>query len=166
MRCRKILRSYNAAVFKRAIQVFVLISLVVAMSGHLEAANARIKKVLPQLIDLQGRNSVSPSLYERDAYQEFLRKNPEKRGGLCFQVQWTGNRTRNLILRVEMRGVRENVVQTKTLEMPLRKKGWFSTWTPFVVRDATYHDLGDLTAWRVTLWDGGKQISEQKSFLW
>lgn len=140
--------------------------LALLLGSTAEAANARLKKVLPQLIDLQGRNSVSPSLYERDAYQDFLRKNPDKRGGLSFQVQWTGHGAENLVLRMEMRGVRENVVQTKTLEMPVKKKGWFSNWNSVVLRGANYKDFGDLTAWRATLWEGNQQVSEQKSFLW
>ena len=29
-----------------------------------------------------------------------------------------------------------------------------------------YKKFGELVAWRVTLWDGDKQVGEQKSFLW
>jgi hypothetical protein len=29
-----------------------------------------------------------------------------------------------------------------------------------------YKKLGELVAWRVTLWDGDKLLAEQKSFLW
>src|SRR5262249_3609247 len=51
-------------------------------------ATARLVKVLPQLTDRQGRVALSPSLYERDAYQAYLRKHQEERGGIRFQVQW------------------------------------------------------------------------------
>jgi hypothetical protein len=29
-----------------------------------------------------------------------------------------------------------------------------------------FKSLGELTAWRVTLWDGDRQVGEQQSFLW
>ena len=140
--------------------------LAAGLVANAKAANARIIKVLPHLIDLQGRNSVSPSLYERDAYQELLRKNPEKRAGISFDVQWSARHSKTLVLRIEARGVRENAVHVKKLEMPVIKKGFFSKWTSVVLRDSAYKDFGDLAAWRATLWDGDTQVAEQKSFLW
>ena len=44
--------------------------------------------MLPHYLDKEGRHTLSPSLYERDAYQAILRQNPEKRGGMRFDVQW------------------------------------------------------------------------------
>ena len=38
-----------------------------------QAATGRVIKVLPQFLDLKGRNSLTPSLYERDVYQNVLR---------------------------------------------------------------------------------------------
>ena len=69
-------------------------------------------------------------------------------------------------LRVEMRGVLEDAIQVKSLEMPVEKSGWFRTWSWVVLRGADYKSFGELAAWRVTLWDGERQVSEQKSFLW
>ena len=153
--------------FARTIKLLALSFLAVALSGNALAASVRIKKVLPHLIDSRGRNSVSPSLYERDAYQEFLRQHPEERGGLSFDVQWTSSRrAKNLILRVETRGVRDNAIRTETLEKPVKKNGWFSSWSSVVLREAAYKDFGELIAWRATLWEDGKQVAEQKSFLW
>lgn len=166
IRCRWNPPSYNAPMFARTIKFLALSFLAVALSGEALAAEARIKKVLPHLIDWEGRNSISPSLYERDAYQAFLRQNPDKRSGISFDVQWNASRARNLILRVEMRGVRENAIRTETLELPVKKKGFFSNWSSVVLRDWDYKDFGDLAAWRATLWDGDKQVAEQKSFLW
>jgi len=31
---------------------------------------------------------------------------------------------------------------------------------------ADFKRIGEVTAWRATLWDGDKMIGEQKSFLW
>jgi len=39
-----------------------------------DAASGRVVKVLPLLLDLKGRDAVSPSLYDRDAYQVYLRQ--------------------------------------------------------------------------------------------
>jgi hypothetical protein len=150
----------------RAIKISALIFLAVALGSKAEASSARIKKVLPQLIDLQGRNSLSPSLYERDAYQAVLRKNSEQCAGLSFKIQWTGPRSKDLVLRVEMRGGQEDTMRTERLEMPVKKKGFFSNWSTLVLRDEAYKNFGNLIAWRATLWDGENQVSEQKSFLW
>ena len=51
-------------------------------------ATGRVIKVLPHFLDLQGRAALSPSLYDRDAYQAVLRDHPEKRSGLRFDMQW------------------------------------------------------------------------------
>ena len=34
------------------------------------------------------------------------------------------------------------------------------------VPERGYHELGELIAWKATLWDGSKLLAEQKSFLW
>lgn len=166
MRCRARALSYNALVFRRSIFSLVVALFVCAIVTSADAASARIIKVLPQLIDLKGRNSVSPSLYERDAYQEMLRKNPEKRSGISFVVQWTAKHSKDLVLRVEMRGVRENSIRTEVLAVPVKKTGIFSKWTSVALRDAAYEGFGELVAWRATLWDGNQEVAEQKSFLW
>ena len=68
------------------------------------AGPAKILKVLPQYLDEEGRHALSPSLYERDAYQYFLRKNPSKRGGLRFDVNWKakGSKSETLVLRLNV----------------------------------------------------------------
>ena len=153
--------------FLRTIKICVLLFLGYASVAGADAASPRIKKVLPQFFDAQGRNSLSPSLYERDAFQAYLRAHPEERKGIRFTVLWRGaSAGKQLRLRVEMRGVREDAIHLETLETAVEKTGWFSTWSTLVLGDEAYKNFGDLAAWRVTLWDGDKQISEQKSFLW
>ncbi len=141
--------------------------LTVLVSQSALAAKVSLKKVLPHFTDAQGRHSLSPSLYERDAYQDFLRSNPDKRGGIRFDVLWRGaSKGQNLKLRVEMRGIRDDVVLLETLEKPIQKSGWFASWTSVSLVGPSYKKLGTLSAWRVTLWENDQQISEQKSFLW
>lgn len=133
------------------------------------AAEGRIYKVLPQYVDLQGRTSISPSLYDRDAYQAKLRKNPKERSGLTFKVQWKAKvpDTEELKLKVEMRGVAEgDLPKAKTIELPVRQHHWYSHWATITLGGSEYKEFGEVTAWRVTLWDGDQLLSEQKSFLW
>src|SRR4051812_42268091 len=134
-----------------------------------QAATGRIIKVLPHFLDLQGRHTLSPSLFDRDAYQAVLRQHPEQRSALRFDIEWKskGSAESSLKIRAEVRGVaRENLPIELTLERTLEPTGWFGRWTSLLLKDEDYRKLGELTAWRVTLWEGTRLLSEQKSFLW
>ena len=141
----------------------------VAIALSAQGATGRIIKVLPQFLDLEGRNSISPSLYDRDAYQVRLRLHPEQRSTMRFDVQW---KTKSpvwepLKLRLEMRGIAQsNLPKELTLDLPVEPSGWFSRWDRVVLTGEQYKDLGEITAWRVTLWEGTQLLEEQKSFLW
>ncbi len=139
------------------------------LSGSARAAEGRVIKVLPVFLDTNGQFTVSPSLYDRDAYQALLRAHPKQRSGMQFAVQWKARRpvTTPLTLRVELRGVAEGSLPKQTaLEETVHKHGWFSTWTNVTLAGDAYRDFGEVTAWRVTLWDGSQMLGEQKSFLW
>ena len=130
------------------------------------AASGKIVKVLPHLLDREGRHALSPSLYERDAYQEHLRKNPQLRAGLRFDVHWKAREAGALKLRVEMRGGHANEPTTFVVEQPVKPPKLFSKWSALEVKGADYEKFGELLAWRATLWDGEALLAEQKSFLW
>jgi hypothetical protein len=138
-------------------------------AAPVEAATGHVFKVLPQYLDLQGRASLSPSLYERDAYQATLRQQPAKCSGMQFHVQWKakGEAATPLKLRIELRGVVEKG-QPKhlLLEQEVKAGGWFSHWTVFTLKGDAYKDLGEVAAWRATLWEGDRLLWEQQSFLW
>ena len=126
-------------------------------------------KVLPQLLDLQGRQTVSPSLYERDAYQAFLRQHTNQISGFRFAIQWKahGSASAPLKLKIEMRGAARGDLPTHmTIERDVEPGGWFSHWISVPLTGEDYKKFGNLTAWRVTLWEGDKLLSEQQSFLW
>jgi hypothetical protein len=134
-----------------------------------EAATGRVIKVLPQFLDLEGRNSLSPSLYERDAYQARLRRDPSKVSGMCFQVQWKtkGKAWDPLKIRVELRGAAQgNLPRQLVLEETVQPGGWFSNWTKVMLKAEEFKKLGAVSSWRVTLWEGAQLLGEQKSFLW
>ncbi len=144
-----------------------LIAILLASTALLaHAGGGKVLKVLPHFLDHQGRHTLSPSLFERDAYQAHLRKNPEEIGGLRFDVEWSASgKPANLRLRVEARGGKA-AAKPAVLETAV-KAGWTGgTWAAVTLDKEAYQQLGGLAAWRVTLWDGEQMLAEQKSFLW
>jgi hypothetical protein len=154
--------------FGRVRLLTLALLLALGAGGSLRAADAaRVIKVLPHFLDLQGRHSVSPSLFDRDAYQDQLRRNPEQRGGLRFDVHWKapGASATNLALILQIRGSKLPADKPLVVEQPVRPRR-FGTWTSVTLGPGTLAALGEPTAWRVTLWSGNERLAEQKSFLW
>ncbi len=144
-----------------------LIAVLLASTALLaHAGSGKVLKVLPHFLDQQGRHALSPSLFERDAYQAHLRKTPAEVSTLRFDVNWSaGGTPANLRIRVEARGGKA-AAQPKVLETTV-KPGWSgSTWSAVTLDKDAYQLLGGVVAWRVTLWDGDQMLAEQKSFLW
>ena len=149
--------------------VFLLVIGCIVPSFRCEAATGRIVKVLPHFLDLQGRHTLSPSLYERDAYQAHLRDHPAERSAIRFDVQWKakGKPFEPLKLRLELRGlIQGDVPKQFSLERPVEPGRWFSRWSGLTLGGQEYKDFGQVTAWRVSLWEGETLLGEQKSFLW
>jgi hypothetical protein len=142
------------------------IALLIAVVLPLTAADGKIHKVLPHFVDRQGRHTLSPSLYERDAYQALLRLDPDLRRGLRFDVHWKARKSDSLKLRVDMRGSLTNEATNVSVEIPVKPPGFFSKWSAVHVKREDYLRLGELRSWRATLLDGDQVLAEQKSFLW
>jgi hypothetical protein len=132
----------------------------------LEGASTRIMKVLPHRLDEAGRHSLSPSLYERDAYQAQLRKQPHRVAGMRFDVQWKVHRTEafDLRMRIEIRGSEDPSVHT--LEERVRRRPWYNRWSVMTLDQEGLRAVGEVVAWRVTLWSGPRLLAEHRSFLW
>ena len=134
------------------------------------AATGALLKVLPEFLDLKGRNSLSPSLYERDVYQVTLREHPERRSGIRFYIQWKSPKPvwEPMLARVELRGIAEgNLPRRLTLERSVANPGGaLSHWTDITLSGDAYKSFGSVTGWRVTLWEGQKLVGQQQSFLW
>jgi len=133
-----------------------------------DAVTGRIVKVLPLFLDAQGRDATAPSLFERDAYQAYLREHTNQISSIRYAVQWKAapSGTEKLKLRIELRAVGEGgVPKLKSLETEV-KAGTFSQWTNLKLGVEDYKKIGSVVAWRVTLWSGERQLGEQKSFLW
>ena len=148
---------------QRLLRIFIGVILLSAGLAA-QAASNKIIKVLPHYLDLKGRQSLAPSLFERDAYQAQLRKHPEQRSTMRFDVQWKakGVDWSRLKMKVELRGS----IKSGVVEQAITRHGWWSYWIALTLDKQTYVDLGDIVAWRVTLWEGDTQLAEQKSFLW
>ncbi len=141
----------------------ILIVLVFAVVANAESA--RVIKVLPHFLDLKGRASLSPSLFDRDAYQQELRTAPTNRSALRFDVEWKARGYETLMLRIEAKGGRGKEPTKITLEQAV-KPGIFSKWTSVPLGGTNYETFGELISWRATLLNGTNVVAEQKSFLW
>jgi hypothetical protein len=146
--------------------LFLLISLSAACAS--DAVTGRVVKMLPLFLDLKGRDAVSPSLYDRDAYQFYLRQHTNEVSAIRFDVLWSASNAKDakLKLRLELRGVGpDNRPRQTTLEQTVTPH-FFRHWTSFTIAGDDYKNFGELTSWRVTLWSEGGMFAEQKSFLW
>lgn len=133
-----------------------------------QGAESRILKVLPYLLDAEGRHALQPSLYERDAYQAKLRTESGLARGRRYDVQWrvAGPRREGVILRLELRSGSGKEGRTLVLETPL-KPGWRGRgWSRLKLTPEQFKDLGQVTAWRATLHQGDAELAGEKSFLW
>jgi hypothetical protein len=139
---------------------------VLAITTSIAAAEGRIVKVLPHLLDQKGRHTLHPSLFERDAYQAHLRTRPELCSGMRFDVQWKGRKLTDPKLKLEVRGAKIPARDVQTFTQSLKQGSPFSRWAGLTVSSEDFTRLGSIAAWRVTLWDGESQVAEQKSFLW
>jgi len=140
-----------------------------ALIPRVEGATGGVVKVLPHFLDQQGRHALSPSLYDRDAYQAILRQHPEQRSGIRFDVEWKskGPYFGKLNLVLELRGIAQGKLPKQlVLEKNVETSKWFRRWASFTLNGHEYSSFGEVTAWRVTLWEDDELLGEQKSFLW
>ncbi|HTL54356.1 MAG TPA: hypothetical protein VL361_01700 [Candidatus Limnocylindrales bacterium] len=154
----------------RQFWLWLAVGCVLGQTCGLEAATGRVIKVLPEFLDEKGRNSLAPSLYERDVYQALLRDHPERRSGLRFYIQWKtkGPVWEPLTIRVEIRGNAEgNLPKQLVLEQRIENPGGaFSHWSNVTLSSEDYKKIGSVTAWRISFWEGKTLLGQQQSFLW
>jgi hypothetical protein len=128
---------------------------------------ARVSKVLLHYLDEKGRHTLSPSLYERDAYQNLLRQHPEKVFARRFEVRWTPPRGAGptMKVRLEIRGEKTGA-QPLVLEAPVQAKSRGAQWTHLLLDKAALEKCGAVVAWRARLYHGDGVAAEMQSFLW
>jgi hypothetical protein len=148
--------------------------MILLLLGSLSAAFAsnvatgRIVKVLPLLLDAKSQDAISPSLYDRDAYQAYLREHTNEISAVRYDILWKASNVGDtkLKLRIELHGVdTNNLPHQITLERTVTPK-FFSHWTSLKLEGADYKNFGAISCWRATLWSGDQMLGEQKSFLW
>jgi hypothetical protein len=139
-----------------------------SVAGAADALSGSIVKVLPLFLNLKGQDAISPSLYDRDAYQAYLRSHTNEISALRYDVLWSTSRTDDsrLTLRLELRSIGEGGVPRQTTLEQTVTPHYFRHWTSLPLAGEDYRNLGEVVAWRATLWSGHQLLSEQKSFLW
>ncbi|HLZ55201.1 MAG TPA: hypothetical protein VKS19_12030 [Verrucomicrobiae bacterium] len=133
-----------------------------------DVVTGRIVKVLPFFLDLKSHEALSPSLYDRDAYQAYLRRHTEQRSAIRFDVLWKISNAgeAKLKLRVELRGLgADGMPRQATLEQTVPPH-FLRHWDSLTLGGGDYKNFGELVAWRTTLWADNQLLGEQKSFLW
>jgi hypothetical protein len=133
-----------------------------------DAMTGRIVKVLPLFLNLKGQDAISPSLYDRDAYQVYLRMHTNEVSAMRFDVLWSTSNAgnTNLAVRLELRGIGQGgVPRLVTLEQAVAPH-YFRHWTSLPLAGDAYKNFGEVVAWHATLWSGDQMLAEQKSFLW
>lgn len=152
----------------RALLILLAFLGVVAAAQAADAVTGRIIKVLPFLVDQQGRIATSPSLFDRDAYQAHLREHTNEVSAVRFDVLWKAAKApdEKIKIAVELRGVGAGGVPALTTLETNVVPGTFRRWTAIPLAGEDYKNFGRVNAWRVTLWNGNQLLGEQKSFLW
>ena len=152
---------------RRFLVALLLVGSLSAMFAS-DAVSGRVIKVLPLFLDRKGRDAVSPSLYDRDAYQVHLRQHTNEISAIRFDVLWKASNASSvkLKLRVELRGEGMGGLPRQMMFEQSVTPGFFRRWTSLTLSGADYKNFGELVAWRATLWSDDRLLGEQKSFLW
>jgi hypothetical protein len=157
--------------YRFPMRVLLILAILLGAAAAAQAADAvtgKVLKVLPFFLDQQGRNAVSPSLFDRDAYQAYLREHTNDIYAVRFDVLWTAAKVpdENIKIAVELRGVGTNSMPRLTTLETNVVPGTYRRWTFLPLAGADYKNFGSVVAWRVRLWNGTQMLGEQKSFLW
>ncbi len=147
--------------------MLLLLSSLMAASAS-DVMTGHIVKVLPLFLNLKGQDALSPSLYDRDAYQVYLRAHTNQVSAIRFDVLWSTSHANstNLTLRLELRGIGPGGVPRQTTFEQAVTPHYFRHWTSMLLADEDLKNFGQVVAWHATLWSDKTLLSEQKSFLW
>jgi hypothetical protein len=159
-------KNYHPSMRRLLTVLLLLVSFSAAFASDIE--RGRIFKVLPLFLNLKGQDAVSPSLFDRDAYQAYLRLQTNGISAVRFDFLWQVKNpsVKKYKLRVELRGVGKGGKPTQTVMEQEVAPQWLRRWNSVTLGGADYKNFGSLIAWRATLWRGDELLSEQKSFLW
>jgi hypothetical protein len=152
---------------RRLLMILILLGSLSAVFAS-DAISGSVVKVLPLFLDQKGRDAISPSLFDRDAYQAYLRLHTNEISAVRFDVLWKASNAKDLKLklRAELRGGGAGGLPKQTVLETEVTPGFFRSWTSITLGGDDYKIFGEVVAWRVTLWNGDVLLGEQKSFLW
>jgi hypothetical protein len=144
----------------------LILACAVATAGA--ADSGKIVKVLPLYLDLKGRDAISPSLFDRDAYQAQLHEQQTNISAIRFDVLWkaSAGKNTNVTLRAELRGIATNGFPKQAIVESNVAPHFFRHWTALTLHGEDFKNFGSLVAWKITLLKGDELLAEQKSFLW
>lgn len=139
-----------------------------ALTSRGDAPAGRILKVLPHLVDGEGRIALAPSLYQRDAYQARLRQHPDLVATVRYDVNCrvTGRKPSPLKLRLSLRTERRADADPLILEAAVKPGLFGRSWQTLTLDTSAYQQAGKVLAWQLELLEGEQVIGAQKSFLW
>ena len=123
--------------------------------------------MLPHYLDEDGRHTLGVSLLERDLHQKTLRDDPDRISAIRFDIKWSGAGLdpKATKLRLEVRGSKAGA-ESLVIDHNATADILTTTWIPILIPPAEYEKLGKMESWRVSLWEGDRQVAEQQSFLW
>ena len=152
----------------RALLILLSLLGVVTAAQAADPATGRILKVLPFLLDQQGRNAKSPSLYDRDAYQAWLNQHTNEVSAMRYDIWWkaTPAPDEKIKISLELRGIGTNSLPKLTTLETNVVPGKYRQWTSIPLAGVDYTNIGAVVAWRVRLYNDAQLLGEQKSFLW
>jgi len=151
---------------RRFLMILLLLIALPALGDGIE--KGRIVKMLPLFINAKGHDALSPSLYDRDAYQAYLRQHANEISAIRFDFLWQVENpsASKYTLRIELRGSGPGGKPTRATREQEVAPPLLRHWNSLVLGGADYRNFGELVAWRATLWRGDHLLSEHKSFLW
>jgi hypothetical protein len=151
---------------RRLLLILMLLGANTLWAGQ-SVSPGRIIKTLPLLLDKKGHDALSPSLFDRDAYQAYLLQHTNEISALRFDILWQVKPVAaHWKLRLELRGVRgDGNPRQQTLETDIKPPA-FRHWDSMTLGGTDYQKIGQVVAWRATMWQDDIKVSEQKSFLW
>ncbi len=82
-----------------------------AAAGATNAVTGRVIKTLPLFLDLQGHDALSPSLFDRDAYQAYLRQHTNEISAIRFDVLWKASNAKGADIETARRTARRRRTQ-------------------------------------------------------
>ncbi|MGA9450141.1 MAG: hypothetical protein WBW41_02225 [Verrucomicrobiia bacterium] len=151
---------------RRFLMILLLLAVLPACADGIE--KGRIVKMLPLFLNLKGHDAISPSLYDRDAYQAYLCRHTNEISAIRFDFLWqvANPSAAKYKLRIELQGIGAGGKPTQRLLEQEAPPPLLRRWNSLTLGGADYKNFGELIAWRATLWRGDRLLSEQKSFLW